>query len=100
MSDAVVYIERGGPNDDVGPLYVLLDGVYFHRAPVRPAPQPRGYVVECVPAGAVSRLEALKARLRQEVDAHRMTLHDRALPFTDEEWQGYLSGIPGLEEGR
>lgn len=46
-----------------------------------------------------SRVEALKARLRQEVDAHHMTLHPHALPFTDEEWQGYLGTIPGLEEG-
>lgn len=40
---------------------------------------------------------ALQARLRREVDAHRMALHPRAVPFTDEEWAGYLAGIPGLE---
>lgn len=46
--------------------------------------------------GAIADVDALRTRLRREVDAHRMVLHPRALPFTDEEWTGYLAGIPGL----
>lgn len=44
---------------------------------------------------AAADFETLKARLRREVDAHRMALHDRALPLTDEKWTEYLAGIPG-----
>jgi len=38
----------------------------------------------------------LLQRLREEVDAGRQIMHGVAAPLTDEQWQDYLSGIPGL----